>query len=103
MRALDIRNVHLVRGWFEETLPKTKAMIGPIALLHIDADWYASTKMCLEELYAQVVEGGIVVIDDYGTWSGCKKATDEWAAARGLRMRRFDDTEVWLTKPAAAR
>ena len=36
-----------------------------IAILHIDADWYASVKIVLETLYDKVVEGGFVVSDDY--------------------------------------
>ncbi|MBI4276520.1 hypothetical protein HY629_01630, partial [Candidatus Uhrbacteria bacterium] len=38
----------------------------------------ASTKICLEELFSQVVSGGSIIIDDYGLFPGCKQATDEF-------------------------
>lgn len=68
-------------GWFEKTVPLAKSVIGPIALLRLDGDWYASTKICLEELWPLVPSGGIVVIDDYGHWEGCRKAVDEYLAS----------------------
>jgi hypothetical protein len=76
--------VRIHQGWFQDTLPGAKAEVGPIALLRLDGDWHESTRVCLEELYDQVVEGGFVIIDDYGCFSGCTKAVDEFMAARGL-------------------
>jgi hypothetical protein len=77
--------VHIHRGWFQETLPSLAGTIGPIALLRIDADWYASTRICLEHLYDRVAPGGAIVVDDYGGYEGCRKAVDEFLAARGAR------------------
>jgi O-methyltransferase len=91
--------VRLVRGWFEDTLPATKVDIGPIALLHIDADWYDSVRTCLEELAGQIVPGGVVVVDDYGEWQGARKATDEWLDGRGIDLHRFDDSQAWFVNP----
>lgn len=68
-------------GWFENTIPPVKYAIGPIALLRLDGDWYASTKVCLENFFPLVQPGGIVVIDDYGHWEGCRKAVDEYIAS----------------------
>jgi hypothetical protein len=74
----DKRFLHYYEGWFQETLPVCKDQIEKIAILRLDADWYASTKICLEFLYDKVVPGGFVIIDDYGTYEGCKKAVDEF-------------------------
>jgi hypothetical protein len=74
-------------GWFQETVPGAAASIGPIAVLRLDGDWYESTRTCLEGLYDAVVPGGYVIIDDYGTFTGCRTATDEFFAARGLSPR----------------
>ncbi|MBM4273945.1 MAG: hypothetical protein FJ134_05735 [Deltaproteobacteria bacterium] len=92
--------MHLMKGWFNVTLPAVKAKIGPIALLHLDSDWYESTKFCLEELYDQVVPGGFIVIDDYGYWTGCKKAVDEFLANKGLHpeLVQVDHTGVYFEK-----
>lgn len=78
----DPARLHYHVGWFQETVPASAAAIGPIALLRLDGDWYASTKICLEHLYDLVVPGGVVIIDDYGTYEGCQKAVDEFLAAR---------------------
>jgi O-methyltransferase len=67
-------------GWFEETVPRDAPGFGPIALLRLDGDWYESTRTCLEHLYPKVVVGGVVVIDDYGHWQGCRQAVDEYLA-----------------------
>lgn len=83
---LDRQKITLVQGWFEHTIAPRVDQIGKIAVLRIDADWYESTKCCLENLYDNVIPGGYVIIDDYGTCFGAQKATDEFLAARGLSV-----------------
>ena len=73
----DSSKINLIKGWFDVSLAKHKSDVGPIAILRLDGDFYESTKTPLLELYPQVVEGGVVIIDDYGTFEGCKKAVDE--------------------------
>ncbi|MFO0827556.1 MAG: TylF/MycF/NovP-related O-methyltransferase [Phycisphaerales bacterium] len=92
----------LVRpGLFQDTLVKSAPRIGRIALLHLDGDWYESTKVCFEALWDRVAPGGAVQIDDYGHWEGCRRATDEFLAKRGIgaTMERIDYTGVSLRKP----
>ncbi|MBJ6749695.1 TylF/MycF/NovP-related O-methyltransferase [Geomonas anaerohicana] len=72
------------QGWFQETLPLVKD-IGEIAILRLDGDWYASTKVCLEHLYDKVVTGGFIIIDDYGAYDGCRKAVDEFIRDNGIK------------------
>lgn len=74
--------IHVVEGWFQDTLPA--ADVGRIAVLHVDADWYDSVRLCLEALYDRVEPGGFVVLDDYGRWEGCTRAADEFIVSRGL-------------------
>ncbi len=77
----------MVKGYFEKTLPVERDHIGPIALLRIDADWHASVKCCLENLYDRVVDGGLVVFDDYFAYDGCAIAVHEFLGSRGLGHR----------------
>jgi len=74
----DQGRLHLIQGWFEDTV----AGEGPdeIAYLHIDGDWYESTKVCLEAFWPRVVPGGVVAVDDYNWWPGCKRAVTEFFA-----------------------
>lgn len=76
--------VNVIKGWFQNTLPQAKKDIGKIALLRLDADLYESTKYCLEELYDSVSEGGIIIVDDYGSWKGCNKALHEFLAEKNI-------------------
>jgi O-methyltransferase len=70
-------NFFLKEGWFEETLPNFR-LNEKIAFLRLDADWYKSTYTCLENLFDLVVEGGIIVLDDYYTWDGCSRAVHDF-------------------------
>ena len=65
-------------GWFQESIPK--ASLESIALLRLDGDWYESTKVCLVNLYPKVVKAGVIIIDDYGHWEGCRRAVDEFVS-----------------------
>jgi predicted O-methyltransferase YrrM len=90
-----------VKGYFEDTLPGTRNMVGMIALLHLDGDWYESTAAILRNLYDHVTDNGIMQADDYGHWEGCKKAIHEFEAARGISfsINAIDGTGVWFAKP----
>jgi hypothetical protein len=77
----------LVAGYFNDTLKTCPAE--KIALLRLDGDMYTSTMDALSQLYPRVSRGGHVIIDDYGTWPGCKAAVGEYlegvAALRNLK------------------
>jgi O-methyltransferase len=77
---LNMDNVTLVKGFFQDTLQVQENIdnIGEIAVLRLDGDWYESTKICLDKLYDKVIDGGIIIIDDYGHFIGAKQATDEF-------------------------
>lgn len=77
----------IVKGWFDETLPSARDRIGPIAILRLDCDWYASVRCCLDSLYASVVPGGYVILDDYYSYDGCAIAVHEFLAERRLPHR----------------
>jgi len=76
-----------VKGWFSQTLPATRDRIGPIAILHIDCDWYSSVRCCLDNLYEQVAEGGFIVFDDYYHYDGCAIAVHEFLGSHRLPYR----------------
>ncbi len=66
--------ISFIEGLYETTLYPQE----PVALAHIDCDWYDSVMVCLERITPHLSYGGILVIDDYYHWSGCKKAVDEY-------------------------
>ena len=75
---INFKDVYIIKGYFEETIPMYLDNIENIAILRLDNDWYQSTKYCLNSLYGKVIKGGVVLIDDYGIFTGCKKAVDEF-------------------------
>lgn len=91
--------IHYIEGKIEETIPDT--MPQKVALLRLDTDWYESTKHELSHLYPLLVPGGILIIDDYGHWSGSKTATDEFLAQQHFKplLHRIDYTRRMIVKP----
>ena len=75
---VETHNVELIRGLFSDTMTLDE----PVALAHLDGDWYESTMTCLERLAPLLVPGGRLVLDDYYAWSGCRTAVDEYFAGR---------------------
>jgi hypothetical protein len=76
--------IRFIKGKVEDTLPEPA--VGNIALLRLDTDWYESTRHELETLYDKLVPGGILIVDDYGHWTGARKAVDEFFRVRNLSL-----------------
>jgi len=88
-----------VKGLFQDTLAGNAP--DQIAFLHMDGDWFESTRAILVHLWDRVVPGGVVQLDDYGDWHGCRKAFDEFIEERQLTVTRhpIDGRAVWIEKP----
>jgi O-methyltransferase len=76
--------VRLVQGDVLETLEIEANLPAAIAVLRLDTDWYESTKKELEVLFPRLVRGGVCIVDDYGHWSGARKAVNDYLASYGL-------------------
>lgn len=74
--------IRFLKGWFADTLPS--APIERLALLRLDGDMYESTRDALAPLYPLLSSGGFVVVDDYLSWPGCRKAVDEYRTTHGI-------------------
>lgn len=85
-------NVTLIKGWFNETLPKfLSSHSGMVSLLHIDCDLYSSTKHIFGSLGDRIVKGTVIVFDEYWNYPGWHqhehKAFEEFKASRSLACR----------------
>ena len=89
----------LVEGWFEDTVPKY-VLDQKISILHLDGDWYDSTKICLDHLFSKVTKGGLILIDDYQMWDGCSKALHDYLSENKLseKIRQYKGTVTYLMK-----
>jgi hypothetical protein len=70
--------LHYIVGDVMETLREKHNIPEKIAILRLDTDWYESSKYELEQMYDNVVVGGIIIFDDYYHWNGQRKATDDF-------------------------
>jgi hypothetical protein len=76
--------IEIVKGLVESTIPRRAPE--QISLLHLDSDLYESTYHELTHLYPRLAKGGVLMIDDYGSWKGSRKATDQYFAENGISM-----------------
>lgn len=76
--------IHFVKGPVESTLPAQAP--DEIAILRLDTDWYESTRHELVSLYERLASGGVLIIDDYGTYQGSRQAVDEFVEETGARL-----------------
>lgn len=98
--TFDVTKLRFVAGAVEETLQDENNLPDRIALLRLDTDWYHSTKAELEVLWPRLAPGGILIVDDYGHWLGCRKAVDEFFRKR-VPFQRIDYTAIMAIKPHA--
>jgi SAM-dependent methyltransferase len=70
--------LHFIVGDIMETLKHKSNIPDKIAILRLDTDWYESSKFELEQMYNNVVTGGLIIFDDYYHWDGQRRATDEY-------------------------
>ena len=85
------------KGWFDQTF--LQPLPERVALLHCDADWHASVTAVLETFYPRVAEGGVVILDDFGWWEGCREAFYDFCAKHGEKplLERVDcDQAYWI-------
>ena len=77
-----VERCRIIDGDLRETVPQfIKDNPGfRISLLHLDVDLYGPTKVALELLYPLVVQGGVIVFDEYALppWEGETKAAEEF-------------------------
>ncbi|GAB4446670.1 MAG: hypothetical protein Fur0028_01310 [Bacteroidales bacterium] len=94
MKKSKIDKVYFHKGWFNETIPNLE--INDISVLRIDSDWYDSVKISLDYLFPKVKLGGILIIDDYYAWEGCRKSVNEYFTRNSLYLlREWNNSKVY--------
>ena len=75
------------KAWFEEL---TQADLPPkIAFAFLDGDFYTSIASSLKVITPLLVNGSVIVVDDYQSEAlpGARKAVDEWARRHNYTVR----------------
>ena len=91
-------HLHYVVGDVMETLKDKTTIPEKIAILRLDTDWYESSKYELEQMYDNVVIGGVIIFDDYYHWDGQRRATDDFFLNRNIN---YDFVNLGNDKTAA--
>ncbi|HEY2205838.1 MAG TPA: class I SAM-dependent methyltransferase [Pseudonocardia sp.] len=82
----EVPGAELVVGLFSDTLPGfLREHPGPVALLHLDADLYSSTRTVLDLVGPRLRPGSVVVFDEYFNYPG-------WAEHEHRAWREFVDS-----------
>ncbi len=85
-------HIKIIKGFFQDTLPISG--VSKIAFLHLDVDLYNSYKTCLQYLFPKVVQGGVILFDEYSNktenfkFPGAKKAIDEYFNGTKYKLSR---------------
>lgn len=83
--------VELIEGNICETIPEfvSNNPDQKIALLNLDVDVYEPSVVILECLFPLLVKGGILILDDYGTFPGETKAVDDYFKGQSIKIQKF--------------
>ncbi len=84
--VIDDARVHLVKGWFDDTVPRFEVPPHELLIVNIDADLYSSTKTVLNALRPHLRPGNYIYFDDMGRIDHEPKALREYMRETGMRL-----------------
>lgn len=78
--------IEFFKGWLPESLKLASER--KYKFVHIDVDLYDPIKGSLHYFIPRMVQGGVILCDDYGSlvWPGAKMAVDEAAEENGYKV-----------------
>ena len=94
---LPQKQTKFIKGDCNQTLKDPKNLPDNIAFLRLDTDWYESTLTEILQLWPRLQVGGIMVLDDYHSWQGSKKAFNE-VFGNSLKIHTIDRTAIYVKK-----
>nr|WP_051556109.1 TylF/MycF/NovP-related O-methyltransferase [Nitratireductor aquibiodomus] len=84
---VDNQSIILRKGLFQDTFAPSES--DRFCLVHIDCDWYEPVLFCLTSVSRCLNPGGVVIVDDYNDYEGCRNAVDKVLAEdASLRLER---------------
>jgi len=98
MEKVHPNNIIYKKGWYKDTFKDN--IPEKISILHVDCDFYDSVKDTLERFYDNVVENGLIILDDFGAFQGCRLAFYEFCEEKKIRplIRNYDHTRIFWNK-----
>ncbi|WP_282607881.1 TylF/MycF/NovP-related O-methyltransferase [Pelagibius sp. Alg239-R121] len=90
---VDGKKISLEKGLFEDTVKFGAS--DRISLAHIDCDWYDPVKFCVETVSPVLSRRGVIILDDYNDYGGCREAANEVLASdQSLKLDRHEPHAV---------
>ena len=85
------KHIELVEGDITGTVPKYLEEHPElrISILNLDTDIYEPAVTILEQLYPRISKGGILILDDYGTFPGETKAIEDYFKQKNIEIKKF--------------
>jgi len=81
--SFNMNNLVINKGFFNENNKHSFKFPKNISFAYIDFDFYQPTKDVLHSIENLLIQGSILIVDDYDYFStGVKKAVDEWYNSR---------------------
>lgn len=70
-------NIELKKGWIPEVFKDVEDKT--YSFVHVDVDLYEPTKESIEYFWPKIVDGGVLICDDYGSYKteGARKAVND--------------------------
>lgn len=101
--GVPLNRVITIPGWFKETLSSDIRRYGikRAAIVHIDCDLYESAKAVLNVIEPIVVDGTIIIFDDWYNFRGNpgfgeQRACREWLELhQGIRLTQYQKEGPW--------
>jgi hypothetical protein len=70
-------NIYFHQGYFPDSIPDELA-IEVFAFVHLDVDLYEPTFKGLNFFYPRMNKNGFIIVHDYNSWPGVRKAVDDF-------------------------
>ncbi len=67
-------DIQCIQGMVEDSLKVDES----VAFAHLDVDWYSPVYYSLDNIVPNLSMGGLIVIDDYKYWPGCRRAVRDF-------------------------
>ncbi|MDQ4037673.1 MAG: class I SAM-dependent methyltransferase, partial [Actinomycetota bacterium] len=102
-KAPVVQGAEIIEGLFQDVLPVFLANnAGQLSIAHIDSDLYSSARYVLQQLRPRMVEGTVILFDEYYNFPGWRehehRAWQEFVAESGLEFEYLgataDDEQV---------
>jgi hypothetical protein len=96
-KGISEGRIKLIKGWFNETLtPETKRQLElkSAAIVYVDCDYYESAVPALEFVTDLLVDGSVLIFDDWFIFRGRsdrveQRAFHEWQERHRIQVKQF--------------